>query len=64
MEIPSSNAGVVKEINVAVGDKVKEGWLVKGPGCEVILVDAKCVSTGDRAQCQGSKQTLKNFAIH
>jgi len=28
MEIPSSNAGVVKEIKVAVGDKVKEGSLV------------------------------------
>ncbi|WP_457356161.1 biotin/lipoyl-containing protein, partial [Roseateles sp. P5_D6] len=25
MEIPSSQAGVVKEIKVAVGDKVKEG---------------------------------------
>ena len=28
MEIPSSHAGVVKEIKVAVGDKVKEGSLV------------------------------------
>ncbi|HEU6456660.1 MAG TPA: biotin/lipoyl-containing protein, partial [Roseateles sp.] len=28
MEIPSSQAGVVKEIKVAVGDKVKEGSVV------------------------------------
>ena len=28
MEIPSSHAGVVKEVKVAVGDKVKEGSLV------------------------------------
>eukprot|EP01137_Pigoraptor_chileana_P014825 Opistho-2@69979 len=28
MEIPSSTAGVVKEIKVAVGDKVKEGSVV------------------------------------
>jgi pyruvate/2-oxoglutarate dehydrogenase complex dihydrolipoamide acyltransferase (E2) component len=28
MEIPSSHAGVVKELKVALGDKVKEGSLV------------------------------------
>ncbi len=28
MEIPSSHAGVVKELKVAIGDKVKEGSLV------------------------------------
>ena len=28
MEIPSSHAGVVKELKVAVGDKVKEGSVV------------------------------------
>ncbi|NBW50133.1 MAG: dihydrolipoamide acetyltransferase, partial [Betaproteobacteria bacterium] len=28
MEIPSSTAGVVKEIKVALGDKVKEGSVV------------------------------------
>ncbi|MFT7325390.1 MAG: pyruvate dehydrogenase E2 component (dihydrolipoamide acetyltransferase), partial [Rhodoferax sp.] len=28
MEIPSSHAGVVKELRVALGDKVKEGSLV------------------------------------
>ena len=28
MEIPSSTAGVVKELKVAVGDKVKEGSIV------------------------------------
>jgi len=28
MEIPSSHAGVVKELKVAVGDKVKQGSLV------------------------------------
>ncbi|WP_313296217.1 biotin/lipoyl-containing protein, partial [Diaphorobacter sp.] len=28
MEIPSSHAGVVKELKVAVGDKVKEGSIV------------------------------------
>ena len=28
MEIPSSHGGVVKELKVAVGDKVKEGSLV------------------------------------
>ena len=26
MEIPSSHAGVVKELRVKLGDKVKEGW--------------------------------------
>ncbi|MCF8206757.1 MAG: dihydrolipoamide acetyltransferase, partial [Methylotenera sp.] len=34
MEIPSSTAGVVKEIKVAVGDKVKEGSLL-------VLVEAE-----------------------
>ena len=37
MEIPSSQAGVVKEIKVAVGDKVKEGSIVlvlEGAGAE------------------------------
>ena len=28
MEIPSSHAGVVKELRVKLGDKVKEGWVV------------------------------------
>ena len=28
MEIPSSHAGVVKELSVAVGDKVNEGTLI------------------------------------
>ena len=32
MEIPSSHAGVVKELKVAIGDKVKEGSLVLDPG--------------------------------
>src|ERR1700741_4836742 len=32
MEIPSSNAGVVKEIKVKIGDKVSKGSLVAGVG--------------------------------
>ncbi|MBT0571047.1 dihydrolipoyllysine-residue acetyltransferase [Curvibacter sp. CHRR-16] len=38
MEIPSSHAGVVKEIKVALGDKVKEGSLV-------VVLDAEGAAT-------------------
>ncbi len=53
MEIPSSHAGVVKELKVALGDKVKQGSLVvmlevagdisasnKAPATDVVAVDA------------------------
>ncbi|MES2125759.1 MAG: dihydrolipoyllysine-residue acetyltransferase [Pseudomonadota bacterium] len=43
MEIPSSHAGVVKEIKVKVGDKVKEGSLV-------LLVDADGAAAAPAAQ--------------
>ncbi|MGQ3052603.1 MAG: dihydrolipoyllysine-residue acetyltransferase [Roseateles sp.] len=48
MEIPSSQAGVVKEIKVAVGDKVKEGSvlvLVEGAGAAAPAAAAPVAAT-------------------
>ena len=42
MEIPSSHAGVVKELKVAVGDKVNEGSLI------LRLDRRSCRISGDR----------------
>src|SRR5438876_6614414 len=44
MEIPSSHAGVVKELKVAVGDKVNEGTLIlrlKGEGAATAAAPGK-----------------------
>ena len=52
MEIPSSHAGVVKELKVGLGDKVSEGTLVllletAGPNDEVLKLLAPLTTTDD-----------------
>ena len=48
MEIPSSHAGVVKELKVALGDKVKEGTVV------LVLEAAGDVSESKQAPAQAA----------
>ena len=47
MEVPSSDSGVVKEINIAVGDKVSEGSVILVLSSEDNKVSSKLTSSPD-----------------
>jgi pyruvate/2-oxoglutarate dehydrogenase complex dihydrolipoamide acyltransferase (E2) component len=50
MEIPSSHAGVVKELKVKLGDKVKEGSVV-------LVLDAEGAASAPAAPAAGCPRT-------
>ena len=54
MEIPSSTAGVVKEIKVAVGDKVKEGSIVLMVEAEGAAASAPAAAPAPAAETPAS----------
>jgi len=52
MDIPSSHAGVVKEIKVSVGDQVKQGSVI-------LLVEADATATAEQAPAAASEAPAK-----
>ena len=55
MEIPSSHAGVVKELKVALGDKVKQGSLV-------VILEGEGAAAGESAAVPAPAATSTSIA--
>ena len=56
MEVPSPQAGVVKEIKVAVGDKVSTGSCSGSSGCRTGCSGGGCRIRTERSSCAGYRR--------
>jgi pyruvate dehydrogenase E2 component (dihydrolipoamide acetyltransferase) len=61
MEIPSSTAGVVKEMRVALGDKIKQGSVVLVVEAAVAAVVAPAVATPSSATASQAQSSMDRF---